>query len=50
MQATIKSAIQFGSAVGRLVELKTSALVTCHVNLNLNSGWFLVCFGPGYQI
>ena len=29
---------------------ETVALVTCHVNLNLNSDWLLVCFGPGYQI
>ena len=41
---------QSGSAVGHHVQLKTVALATCHVNLNLNSDWLLVCFGPGYQI
>ena len=27
-----------------------SALVTCHVNVNLSSDWLLFCFGLGCQI
>ena len=29
---------------------ETVALVTCHMNFNLNNDWLLVCFGPRYQI
>ena len=39
----------FSHTSSRHIEMEMVAMMTCHVNLNLEFDWLISCFGPGYQ-